>query len=81
MDIVFKEKKGETYKVIGIYAKRARGLMVNYIIRNRLTSKELLKDFLMRVIVLIKSSLQARLGFTLEIKTMLFERLLKVQSI
>ena len=45
MDIVFKEKKGETYKVIGIYAKRARGLMVNYIIRNRLTSKELLKDF------------------------------------
>ena len=45
LDIVFKEKKGETYKVIGIYAKRARGLMVNYIIRNRLTSKELLKDF------------------------------------
>ena len=45
LDIVFKEKKGETYKVIGIYAKRARGLMVNYIIRNRLTNKELLKDF------------------------------------
>ncbi len=34
LDIVFKEKKGEVYKVIGIYAKRARGLMVNYIIRN-----------------------------------------------
>ena len=45
LDIVFKEKKGQTYKVIGIYAKRARGLMVNYIIRNRLTSKESLKDF------------------------------------
>jgi len=45
LDIVFKEKKGETYKVVGIYAKRARGLMINYIIRNRLTSKELLKDF------------------------------------
>ena len=45
LDIVFKEKKGDTYKVIGIYAKRARGLMVNYIIRNRLESPEALKDF------------------------------------
>jgi len=45
LDIVFKEKKGEAYKVIGIYAKRARGLMVNYIIRNRLKSPEELKDF------------------------------------
>ncbi len=45
LDIVFKEKKGETYKVIGIYAKRARGLMVNYIIRNRLDNPEALKDF------------------------------------
>ena len=45
LDIVFKEKKGDSYKVIGIYAKRARGLMVNYIIRNRLESPELLKDF------------------------------------
>ena len=25
LDIVFKEKKGDSYKVIGIYAKRARG--------------------------------------------------------
>ena len=45
LDIVFKEKKGDSYKVIGIYAKRARGLMVNYIIRNRLESPEALKDF------------------------------------
>ena len=45
LDIVFKEKKSETYKVIGIYAKRARGLMVNYIIRNRLENPEALKDF------------------------------------
>ena len=40
-----RKKKGEVYKVIGIYAKRARGLMVNYIIRNRLKSPEDLKDF------------------------------------
>jgi len=45
LDIVFKEKKNDTYKVIGIYAKRARGLMINYIIRNRLTDVEVLKDF------------------------------------
>ena len=45
LDVVFKEKKGDSYKVIGIYAKRARGLMVNYIIRNRLESPEALKDF------------------------------------
>ena len=45
LDIVFKEKKNDTYKVIGIYAKRARGLMINYIIRNRLTDVEALKDF------------------------------------
>ena len=45
LDIVFKEKKGETYKIIGIYAKRARGLMINYIIRNRLENPEALKDF------------------------------------
>ena len=45
LDIVFKEKKGDSYKVIGIYAKRARGLMVNFIIRNRLDKPEALKDF------------------------------------
>ena len=42
---MFKEKKGDAYKVIGIHAKRARGLMVNYIIRNRLENPEELKDF------------------------------------
>ena len=45
LDIVFKDKKNDTYKVIAIYAKRARGLMVNYIIRNRLTNTEALKEF------------------------------------
>jgi len=45
LNIVFKEKKNNTYKVIGIYAKRARGLMVNYIIRNRITEPKVLKNF------------------------------------
>ena len=45
INIAFKELKGDTYKIIGIYAKRARGLMVNYMIKNRLTEPESLKDF------------------------------------
>ena len=45
INIVFKELKNDVYKIIGIYAKRARGLMVNYMIKNRLTEPELLKSF------------------------------------
>ena len=45
LNIAFKEKKGDIYKIIGIFAKRARGLMVNYIIRNRLNDAESLKGF------------------------------------
>ncbi len=42
---VFKELKDDTYKVIAIYAKKARGLMSAYIIRNRLTDPQELKNF------------------------------------
>ena len=45
INIVFKELKNDVYKIIGIYAKRARGLMVNYMIKNRLTEPETLKAF------------------------------------
>ncbi len=45
IDIVFKENKKGQYKVIGIYAKRARGLMVRYLIDNRLSDPEQLKTF------------------------------------
>ena len=45
IDIVFKEKKDDAYKIIGIFAKRARGLMVNYIVRNRLNKPDELKGF------------------------------------
>jgi len=45
IDIIFKEKKGEIYKIIGINAKRARGLMTNFIIKNRITHLNDLKDF------------------------------------
>ena len=45
IDIVFKENKNGEYKVIGIYAKHARGLMVNFIIKNRINNAEKLKEF------------------------------------
>ena len=45
INIAFKENKKGAYKVIGIYAKRARGLMVNYMIKNQLKEPESLKAF------------------------------------
>ncbi|MCH2038423.1 MAG: peroxide stress protein YaaA [Rickettsiales bacterium] len=45
IDITFKEDKNGTYKIIGINAKRARGLMVRYIVKNRLSDVEKLKEF------------------------------------
>ena len=41
----FKEKKGDQYKIIAIYAKRARGTMSNFIIKNRIAKPEEIKDF------------------------------------
>jgi len=41
----FKENKSGVYKIIGIHAKRARGLMTNFIIKNRLTKAEQIKTF------------------------------------
>lgn len=45
LQIDFKENKDGVYKIIGIHAKRARGLMVSYIIKNRLTKPDDLKKF------------------------------------
>ena len=42
---IFKEKKKGVYKVIGINAKRARGLMSRYIIKKRLRNPQQLKKF------------------------------------
>ncbi len=41
----FKENKAGTYKVIGIYAKKARGLMTRYIIQNRISDVQAIKNF------------------------------------
>ncbi|HDP55273.1 MAG TPA: peroxide stress protein YaaA, partial [Bacteroidetes bacterium] len=37
---VFKEQKGNEYKTIAIYAKRARGLMARFAIKNRITNAD-----------------------------------------
>ncbi|MCW9033763.1 MAG: peroxide stress protein YaaA [Rhodospirillales bacterium] len=42
---VFKEEKQGVTKVIGLFAKRARGTMARYIIENRLEQPEKLKSF------------------------------------
>ncbi|PCH52794.1 MAG: peroxide stress protein YaaA [Cellvibrionales bacterium] len=42
---VFKDWKGDKYKIISFYAKKARGLMVGYAIRNRIEDVEKLKQF------------------------------------
>ncbi|MEX2514259.1 MAG: peroxide stress protein YaaA [Cyclobacteriaceae bacterium] len=42
---VFKEYKGRKYSVIGIFAKQARGLMTNFIIKNGIQDPEDLKNF------------------------------------
>lgn len=42
---VFKDWKGDSLKVISFYAKKARGLMVRYIIKNNIQTFEELKGF------------------------------------
>ena len=45
LTLAFKENKAGVYKTIGIHAKRARGLMTNFIIKNHLTEAEEIKTF------------------------------------
>ena len=41
----FKDKKGDGYRIISFWAKKARGSMCEFMIRNRITEAEGLKDF------------------------------------
>ncbi len=41
----FEERKGDQYKVVSFFAKRARGLMVRHAVQHRVTRVEQLKDF------------------------------------
>lgn len=43
--ISFKEERNGQFKIIGILAKKARGMMTNFIIKSRITNPEELKKF------------------------------------
>ncbi len=45
INIAFKENKNGVYKIIGINAKKARGLMTDFIIKNKISDPKKLKDF------------------------------------
>lgn len=42
---IFKDRKGDQYKIISFYAKKARGMMARHIIRNRLANPDDIKHF------------------------------------
>ena len=42
---VFKDYSKGTYKILGFYAKKARGYMASYIVKNRINKPEALKAF------------------------------------
>ena len=45
LNIIFKETKNGKTRIVAIFAKRARGMMADYIIRNRVENPEDLKKF------------------------------------
>lgn len=45
LNITFKERKNGEFKIVTMYAKKARGMMVNYIVLNKIEKVEELKDF------------------------------------
>lgn len=45
VDCVFQEQKGDTWKIISFYAKKARGLMLRYAIDHKINTLEGLKSF------------------------------------
>lgn len=45
INVDFKEQKGDELKIVGIHAKKARGLMSRYIIQNKITKPEEMKNF------------------------------------
>lgn len=45
IEVDFKDMKNGQYKIISFYAKKARGLMSRYVIKERITDPKKLKDF------------------------------------
>jgi uncharacterized protein len=45
LQIDFKERKGDTYRTVAIHAKRARGMMVDFAVKNRVQTVTELRGF------------------------------------
>ena len=45
INIVFKERKGIKYRTVVVHTKKARGMMINYIVKNKIENSEKLKKF------------------------------------
>jgi hypothetical protein len=45
LQIDFKERKGDAYRTVAIHAKRARGMMVDFAVKNRVKKSIELKEF------------------------------------
>jgi cytoplasmic iron level regulating protein YaaA (DUF328/UPF0246 family) len=45
IEVEFKDRKNDTYKVVSFFAKKARGMMARFVIENQLTHPEDLKGF------------------------------------
>lgn len=45
LTVTFREQKGDTYKTVPIHSKRARGMMIHFMIENRLSKPEQLRKF------------------------------------
>lgn len=45
VNVDFKENKSGAYKTVGLFAKRARGKMINFIIKNKLDNVDSIKQF------------------------------------
>ena len=45
INIVFKESKGLKYRTVVVHTKKARGMMINYIVKNKIENSEKLKEF------------------------------------
>lgn len=45
INVVFKEKQKGKLKIIGLFAKKARGMMASFVVKNRITDLEDIKEF------------------------------------
>ncbi len=43
--IDFKEEKGKSYRSVSAYSKKGRGMILNYIVKNKITSIDQIKNF------------------------------------